>query len=65
MENGMTEAHWIKLFDDEVKFECSECGVDWVLDEGTPFDNEMYYCPRCGAKMSEFIEYLHAERVVS
>ena len=28
---------------------CSKCGLAWALtDSGTPFDHEMYYCPKCG-----------------
>ena len=34
-------------------YECSECGEPWTLIDGTPKDNNMYYCPRCGAKMEE------------
>lgn len=30
---------------------CSVCGNEWVLIDGTPLDNQMDYCPRCGAKM--------------
>lgn len=33
--------------------ECSRCGLVWWLDEGTAEENEMYYCPKCGAKMDE------------
>ena len=48
-------AHW-KEFEDysgAVYPECSRCGLVWWLDEGTAEDNEMYYCPKCGAKMDE------------
>lgn len=24
------------------------CGVAWTLEDGTPADNRMNYCPRCG-----------------
>lgn len=24
------------------------CGVAWILEDGTPSDNCMNYCPRCG-----------------
>lgn len=30
---------------------CSECGNEWVLIDGTPLDNQMNYCPKCGARM--------------
>lgn len=29
------------------------CGVQWCLNEGTPKDNEMNYCPECGKKIIE------------
>lgn len=30
---------------------CSICHEPWVLIDGTPKDNNMNYCPNCGAKM--------------
>ena len=30
---------------------CSACGNKWVLIDGTPLDNQMNYCSRCGARM--------------
>ena len=32
-------------------YTCSVCGEDWVTIDGTPAENFMNYCPRCGAKM--------------
>ena len=32
-------------------YHCSVCGSDWVLENGTPKDNEWDYCPKCGARM--------------
>lgn len=32
---------------------CSCCGEPWVLCEGTPDENNMNYCPNCGARMIE------------
>ena len=45
--------HWIKHIDsfDGEQYECSECGVLWEFNDGTPEDNEAYFCPKCGAKM--------------
>ena len=34
-------------------FRCSNCEARFVLEEGTPEDNEYYYCPTCGAKIQE------------
>lgn len=32
---------------------CSKCAEEWSLIDGTPMENNMCYCPRCGAKMDE------------
>lgn len=34
-------------------YHCSACGEDWCTIEGTPIDNNMKYCPHCGAKMDQ------------
>jgi DNA-directed RNA polymerase subunit RPC12/RpoP len=35
----------------DVHYQCSECGQEWCLNDGTPEENGMNYCPHCGAKM--------------
>ena len=49
----VVHAHWKEYVDysGAVYPECARCGLVWWLDEGTAEDNEMYYCPKCGAKM--------------
>ena len=32
-------------------YECDQCGEPWQLEAGTPKDNNMNFCPRCGADM--------------
>lgn len=32
---------------------CSACGEAWFLVSGNPEENNMNYCPRCGAKIYE------------
>ena len=32
-------------------YTCSECKEDWYIPEGSPAENNMQYCPQCGAKM--------------
>lgn len=51
----VTHAQWIDHTEeaDAGYWECSSCGKPWLLIEGTPAENEMNYCPRCGAKMEE------------
>lgn len=38
-------------YDGDSIYVCSECGETWTLIDGTPQDNNMHYCPNCGAKM--------------
>lgn len=32
-------------------WECSECSVVWQFEDGTPEDNQAYFCPGCGAHL--------------
>lgn len=34
-------------------FECSKCGERWELTCGSPADNNLNFCPRCGAEVAE------------
>lgn len=47
------EGHWIphEGIDGDIQYECSRCGVLWEFNDGTPEDNEAYFCPKCGADM--------------
>lgn len=47
------EGYWKEMdgVDGDSYFECSNCGEPWVLNAGTPEENNMHYCPNCGAKM--------------
>ena len=44
---------WIEKegFDGDSYYTCSSCGCDWTTIDGTPVQNNMRYCPECGAKM--------------
>lgn len=35
---------------------CSECHAEWVLNDGNPTENNMNYCPECGARMDSWRE---------
>ena len=35
----------------DIHYRCSVCGEEWYLEDGKPKDNNMNFCPRCGAKM--------------
>ena len=45
------EGYWIphEGVDGDIHYECSECGVLWEFNDGTPEDNEAFYCPMCGS----------------
>lgn len=40
--------------DGDVYYECSFCGEPWFLEAGTPPENNMNFCPKCGARMMFF-----------
>ena len=42
---------------DEDTWQCSACGVLWTFLDGGPEDNEVGYCPNCGAKMDVKVAY--------
>ena len=35
----------------DTHYRCSVCGEEWYLEDGTPEQNNMNFCPRCGACM--------------
>lgn len=49
-------ANWVCVNDNENVYMCDGdegCGKTMQILEGTPMDNEFYYCPYCGAKMRD------------
>jgi len=47
-------ARWIKIYPEHEEwnvYECSYCGEEFNLIEGTPYDNGYNFCPNCGADM--------------
>lgn len=43
-----------KLVDSDFNtWECSACKEKWTLNEGTPKQNNMNFCPICGAAIVE------------
>ena len=36
---------------------CNKCKCEWCMEDGTPKDNNLNYCPECGTRIKEFIEY--------
>ena len=53
----VVHGHWIHQngYGDDLYYTCSACGCDWLCIEGTPEENNMRYCPECGAKMDNTI----------
>lgn len=37
--------------DGDIAWVCSACGEPWTLIAGTPAENNMNFCPNCGAAM--------------
>lgn len=50
---SVVHARWLEREDGwgDCHYQCSECGCEWCLNDGTPEENGMNYCPTCGAKM--------------
>lgn len=41
------------FIDGDSIYVCSVCGETWDLEAGTPKENNMNFCPNCGATMEE------------
>lgn len=48
------QGRWIES--DHGSYICSLCYEDWMLNDGTPEENHMNYCPRCGARMGDALD---------
>ena len=53
----------VEDYDGDSHYRCSACGEEWFLNEGTPSENNMNYCPNCGhpMEMSEEDENWYTE----
>lgn len=43
--------------DDNGTWKCGACEGEWVFDDGTPRENNVKYCPMCGAIIEAFCEW--------
>ena len=48
---------------DELTWTCARCGEAWTLIDGTPDDNNMNFCPACGAAMTDEAVEMVMERL--
>jgi len=44
---------WTYHYDNDYNYWSSSCGLEWQLSDGTPIENGMVYCTRCGKKLVE------------
>ena len=46
---------WIEKedYNMDTYYDCSVCGNSWCTFDGTPWQNRMNFCPKCGADMRE------------
>ena len=50
----VVRGEWMNMCDNmecDPIFVCSNCKETWILNYGNPSENNMNYCPNCGAKM--------------
>lgn len=55
LEQGVKRGEWEEISEyngwGDTHYRCSVCGEEWYLEDGTPKQNNMNFCPRCGADM--------------
>ena len=44
--------------DEDDIWQCSNCTMAWVFDDGDPKENNVNYCPQCGRKIANIIPYV-------
>ena len=44
---------WTLTDDDSNSWQCNKCDALWVLESGSPKDNDMDYCPKCGRAINQ------------
>lgn len=53
--NPVKRGHWEEISEyggwGDTHYRCSACGEEWYLEDGTPQQNNMNFCPMCGARM--------------
>lgn len=52
-EQEQKTGKWALDDEDANSWECSECGGLLIINDGTPHENDWYFCPYCGSKLEE------------
>ena len=47
----VTQCKWVCTDESAGVYNCSACDGDFLILDGTPAENDIHYCPFCGAKM--------------
>ena len=47
----ISTTRYVEIDSDWNLWQCEKCEFEWHLMSGTPPENEMSYCPRCGRKI--------------
>lgn len=47
----VVRGEWICVDDDKNIWQCTHCGEEFIIEAGTPSDNEWWFCAHCGADM--------------
>ncbi len=46
------KGYWVRSQEPEANvWQCTECGEEWQLEDGTPEEHHMNYCHHCGARL--------------
>lgn len=48
-------ATWTLVYPDYDEWNCSNCDASWTFEDGTPQENNVHFCPVCGAYIEAFI----------
>ena len=52
---------WAFYYDDDTVWECSACDVMWTVRDGNPKEEEIFYCPKCGRFIEEYVKLAESE----
>lgn len=52
----VVHGEWIEFDAEANEWSCSKCGHIWQLNDGTPEENCMNFCTKCGAVMRKKVK---------